>query len=71
MFSLFPMSAIITADTPEVLGKGKPKPDIFLVAANAIGSYPVSILRCAEPQAETSVEQMSAQSYSWRKGDEV
>jgi len=39
IFSLFPPTVILTADSPEVQpGRGKPFPDIFLAAAHALGA---------------------------------
>ena len=38
IFSLFPPTSILTADSPEVRpGRGKPNPDIFLAAAHSLG----------------------------------
>ncbi len=42
LFSLFPKTCILTADSPQVLpGRGKPCPDIFLAAAASLGTLPL------------------------------
>jgi hypothetical protein len=60
IFSLFPPTSILTADSPEVKpGRGKPNPDIFLAAAHSLGRLPRTILTYLN-QAEMSALQPSA-----------
>ncbi|WVR05766.1 hypothetical protein IAU60_002791 [Kwoniella sp. DSM 27419] len=51
IFSLFPPSCILTADSPEVKpGRGKPNPDIFLAAAHSLGRDVGTADSCTEGQ---------------------
>nr|XP_019014789.1 uncharacterized protein I206_00875 [Kwoniella pini CBS 10737]OCF53570.1 hypothetical protein I206_00875 [Kwoniella pini CBS 10737] len=51
IFSLFPSNCIITGDSPQVKpGRGKPKPDVFLAAANSLGRDVGTADECTENQ---------------------
>ncbi|KAK4684462.1 hypothetical protein P7C73_g5718, partial [Tremellales sp. Uapishka_1] len=51
IFSLFPATSIITADSPEVKpGRGKPFPDIFLAAAHSLGRDVGTVDSCTDAQ---------------------
>ncbi|OXG52602.1 hypothetical protein J010_01759 [Cryptococcus neoformans] len=49
IFSLFPPTSILTADSPEVK-RGKPNPDIFLAAAHSLGRDVGTADECTEEQ---------------------
>ncbi|WVO13418.1 hypothetical protein L204_101033 [Cryptococcus depauperatus] len=51
IFSLFPATSILTADSPEVK-RGKPNPDIFLAAAHSLGRDVGTAEECNETQQE-------------------
>ncbi|KAL0252708.1 hypothetical protein I308_102100 [Cryptococcus tetragattii IND107] len=51
IFSLFPPTSVLTADSPEVK-RGKPHPDIFLAAAHSLGRDVGTADECTEEQKE-------------------